>query len=114
MEAKRLTKKLKNLKVGDTVVIYENYSNRTLPHETVIEKVGKKFVYTKNGYINKFSIENGHGECGMVMYPGTLEEYNDSIENNKLAQEAKKLFDKECNYLTKSELLEIINILKDE
>lgn len=108
----RFTDKLKNLKVGDTVVVHENYSTRTLPYEASISKVGKKFLYVDKGYYNKFSIERGVGDFGMHIYPGTLTDYNDRIETLKLVREVGKLFAYECENMTKAEILEIKKIIE--
>ena len=108
----RFTDKLKNLKVGDTVVVHENYSTRTIPYEAPITKVGKKFLYIDGRHYNKFSIDRGVGDFGMYIYPGTLTDYNDRIETLKLIGEVRKLFAHECENMTKAEILEIKKIIE--
>lgn len=38
-------KKFNNLKVGDTVVLYEPYSKRFTPKEEKITKIGRQYIF---------------------------------------------------------------------
>lgn len=68
----RLIDKMKNLKIGSTVVIYGEYDMRNKPYETTVTKIGNKYIHTGR---SKFEL-NGYGEYGWYLFPGSMEEFN--------------------------------------
>lgn len=113
MKKERLKNKLKNLKVGDKVVLHESYSIRTKPREYNITKIGRQYIYIDH-FNEKFSIEHGHGEYGMCIFPGTIEEYNEQLKTNELRKIVINEFEKKSRDLTKEELIAIMEIIKEE
>ena len=107
-------KKFNDLKVGDTVVLYEPYSRRFTPKEEKITKIGRQYIFIDNRFTQKYKKENGYGEYGFKIYPGTLEEYNEYVEVQKLARDVSKLIEQNSCNLTRNKLEQIISIINDE
>ena len=80
---KKIEDKIKDLKKGDTVVIYNDLDKRTHPFETTIKSIGKKWITDINS--NKFDLV-GYGDYGWNLFPGNMEEYNQWIETKKIAR----------------------------
>lgn len=113
MKQNRISNKLKLLKVGDTVVLHENYSERTKPRECTVTKIGRQYIYID--YPNdKFSIEHGYGNYGMYIFPGNTKEYEEEKYTIKLRRELSSEFDKKYRDLTREEVVSIMNIIKEE
>lgn len=80
---KKITDKIKNLKKGDTVVVFNNINTRTQPFEAPIKSIGKKWITVINS--DKFDCM-GYGNFGWVLFPGNMEEYNQWVETEKIAK----------------------------
>lgn len=107
-------KKFKDLKVGDTVVVYEPYSKRFTPKEEKITKIGRQYIFIDDRFTQKYNKETGYGEYGFSIYPGTLEEYNEYVEVRELARDVSKLIEQNAGYLNRIKLEQIVNIINDE
>lgn len=107
-------KKFNNLKVGDTVVLYEPYSRRFTPKEEKITKIGRQYIFIDDRFTRKYDKETGCGEYGFSIYPGTLEEYNEYVEVKELARDVIKLIEQNSCNLNRIKLEQIISIINDE
>lgn len=107
-------KKFNDLKVGDTVVVYEPYSKRFTPNEEKITKIGRQYIFIDDRFTRKYNKETGYGEYGFSIYPGTLEEYNEYVEVRELAREVSKLIEQNTCNLNRIKLEQIVNIINDE
>lgn len=93
--------KINTLQVGDTVVIYMDYTNRHEPRQCLIEKVGKKYLYA--GFI-RFSRETGSAEYGYQIFPGTLDEFNAWKINQERARRLTSELSRKISWLSSEEL----------
>lgn len=107
-------KNFNNLKVGDTVVLYEPYSKRFTPKEEKITKIGRQYIFIDDRFTQKYNKETGYGEYGFMIYPGTLEEYNEYVEVKKLAHDVSKLIEQNAINLNRIKLEQIVSIINDE
>lgn len=107
-------KKFNELKVGDTVVLYEPYSKRFTPKEEKVTKIGRQYIFIDDRFTRKYNKETGYGEYGYCIYPGTLEEYNEHLEVQKLAYDVSKLIEQNYGNLNRIKLEQIISIINDE
>ena len=109
-------KKFRNLKVDDTIVVYMPYSTRFTPTEGKITKVGREYVYAKCGdYAGyKFTKDTGYGEYGYYLFPGTLNEYKESIEVEAYAKKVIEYIESNRPYLTRESLDKVMSILKGD
>ena len=107
-------KKFNNLKVVDTLLLYEPYSKRFTPKEEKITKIGRQYIFIDDRFTRKYNKETGYGEYGFSIYPGTLEEYNEHIEVQKLARDVSKLIEYNSCNLNRIKLEKIISIINDE
>lgn len=107
-------KKFNDLKVGDTVVLYELYSQRFTPKEEKITKIGRQYIFIDDRFTQKYNKETGYGEYGFSIYPGTLEEYYEYVEVQKLAYKVSKLILVNISNLNRNKLEQIIRIINDE
>lgn len=80
---RKIADKIKDLKKGDTVVVYNEFDTRTEPFEIPIKSVGKKWITVINS--EKFDCM-GYGSYGWALFPGTMEEYNEWVETKKIAK----------------------------
>lgn len=108
------TKKFNELKVGDTVVLYEIYSKRFTPREEKVTKIGRQYIFIDERFTQKYNKETGYGEYGFSIYPGTLEEYNEYVEVQQMAYDVSKLIEKNSRNLNRIKLEQIISIINDE
>lgn len=108
------TKKFNELKVGDTVVLYEPYSKRFTPQEEKVTKIGRQYIFIDDRFTRKYNKETGWGEYGFSIYPGTLEEYNEYVEVQKLAHNVSKLIEQNVRNLNRIKLEQIVSIINDE
>jgi hypothetical protein len=108
------TKKFNELKVGDTVVLYEIYSKRFTPREEKVTKIGRQYIFIDDRFTQKYNKETGYGEYGFSIYPGTLEEYNEYVEVQQMAYNVSKLIVTNTSNLNRNKLEQIINIINDE
>ena len=79
---KKIADKIKDLKRGDTVVVY-NTDTRTRPFEIAIKSIGKKWITVINS--DKFD-SVGYGDYGWHLFPGNMEEYNQWVETKEIAR----------------------------
>ena len=107
-------KKFNDLKVGDTVVVYEPYSKRFTPKEEKITKIGRQYIFIDDRFTQKYNKETGYGEYGFSIYPGTLEEYNEYLEVKELARDVSKLIEQNTCNLNRIKLEQIVSIINDE
>ena len=107
-------KKFNDLKVGDTVVVYEPYSKRFTPKEEKITKIGRQYIFIDDRFTQKYNKETGYGEYGFSIYPGTLEEYNEYLEVKELARDVSKLIEQNVCNLNRIKLEQIVSIINDE
>ena len=107
-------KQFNNLKVGDTVVLYEPYSQRFTPKEEKITKIGRQYIFIDDRFTQKYNKETGYGEYGFSIYPGTLEEYNEYLEVKELARDVSKLIEQNTCNLNRIKLEQIVSIINDE
>lgn len=108
------TKKFNELKVGDTVVLYEIYSKRFTPREEKVTKIGRQYIFIDERFTQKYNKETGYGEYGFSIYPGTLEEYNEYVEVQQMAYNVSKLIVTNASNLNRIKLEQIISIINDE
>jgi hypothetical protein len=80
---KTIVDKIKELKKGDTVVVYNNIDNRSRPFEIPIKSIGKKWITVISS--DKFDCM-GYGDYGWSLFPGNMEEYNQWVETKKIAK----------------------------
>lgn len=107
-------KKFNDLKVGDTVVLYELYSKRFTPREEKVTKIGRQYIFIDDRFTQKYNKETGYGEYGFSIYPGTLEEYNEYVEVQQMAYNVSKLIVTNASNLNRIKLEQIISIINDE
>ena len=107
-------KKFNDLKVGDTVVLYELYSKRFTPREEKVTKIGHQYIFIDDRFTQKYNKETGYGEYGLSIYPGTLEEYNEYVEVQQMAYNVSKLIVTNASNLNRIKLEQIISIINDE
>lgn len=108
-------KKIKDLKVGDTIVVYEKYSNRFTPVEGKVTKAGRQYLHVECGYkwnTYKFPKDTGYGDYGRYLFPGTLEEYKEMVEVEQYAKEVIKYIESNKESFTREDLDKVMSILK--
>ena len=108
-------KKVKDLQNGDTIVVYEKYSNRFTPTEGIVTKVGRQYLHVECGHkwnTYKFPRETGYGDYGRYLFPGTLEEYKEMLEVEQYAKEVIKYIDGNRETFTREDLNKVMSILK--
>ena len=108
-------KKVKDLQVGDTIVVYEKYSNRFAPREGTVTKVGRQYLYVEcdnRRNTDKFPKETGSGDYGFYLFPGTLEEYKEMVEVEKYAREVIKYIESNKETFTREDLDKVMSILR--
>ena len=83
---KKIEDKIKDLKKGDIVVLYNCIDHRTRPFEIPIKSIGKKCITTVgNSCAAKFD-PMGNGNYGWKLFPGNMEEYNYWTETKNIAK----------------------------
>lgn len=102
-----------NIKVGDTVVLTSCNRNHT-PNEYVVKKKGNKYIHINiyGNTLTRFSSDHGHGEYGYDLFPGTLSEYNEYINNKEMTFDIVEKI-KRMDVLTTSQIERINNILSE-
>ena len=109
---KTIKEKIKDLKVGNKVVIYEPKSERFTPREDVIIKKGRQYFHLEKDPF-KYSIDLGISDfCGYYIFPGTMEEYNEYINSEPLRRELTDIVKYYINDFDKTQLLELIDKIK--
>lgn len=107
---KRLVDKIKDLKKGDTVVLFTPFDTRTNPFEIPIKSIGKKWITVINS--DKFDFM-GFGSHGWNLFPGNMEEYNEWIETNKIAKNIYNELSKKIYQLSREELAIIEKMISE-
>lgn len=97
----RVRDKIATLQVGDTVVVYMEYSTRDKAREYQVTKVGRQYLYAGS---MRFSRETGGAEFGYQVFPGTLEEYNAWVEHKQRAQKMASELNRKIYMFTPEEL----------
>lgn len=108
-------KKIMDLQVGDTIVVYEKYSNRFTPIEGKVTKVGRQYLHVEcnNRWgAHKFPKDTGYGDYGRYLFPGTLEEYKEMVEVIQYAKEVIKYIEDNKETFTREDLDKVMSILK--
>lgn len=100
----QLKERFKALKLNDTVVEYQPHREKSEVKETIITKIGKKYIYTNSGYYNKYDIVTGSGEYGQHLFPGNIDEYNSFIKSREKARSLWNKINKSIFELTEEEL----------
>ena len=106
----RIRDKIKTLNVGDTVVVYREYTSDAAPREGVVEKVGRQYLYARN---LKFSREHGGAEFSYQIFPGTMEEFNEWQNTQKRARELASIVSRKIYHLSSEELDVIEQLFRD-
>lgn len=112
-----MKKKIKDLKVGDAIVVYEKYSNRFTPIEGEVTKAGRQYLHVQCGSkwnTYKFPKDTGYGDYGRYLFPGTLNEYKESIEVEAYAKKVIEYIESNRPYLTRESLDKVMSILKGD
>jgi hypothetical protein len=103
----RVIDKIKHLEIGDTVVVYMEFSHRYRPRECQITKIGRQYLYAGG---LKFSKESGGAEFGYQVFPGTLDEYNKWLNIQERARQLSSTLSRKI-YQFSEEELDIIEAL---
>ena len=114
-------KKFDELTVGDVVVEWIPNDRRNTPKELTVSKIGKKYFYVGHAYGSdtKYPIENGYGEFGYQIFPGTLDEFKTWREEIDMTWELLKelgLYNNQNihgKHLTKDQIERIRNIINE-
>lgn len=110
-------RKIKDLKVGETVVIWSD-DRRHEPVENIVHKVGRTKLHTKHPIypqVRQFNIETACGEYGYNVFPGNMEEYLIFAEDKELTRKFRQEFSSMYSlHLTKDQIDRIKNILNEE
>ena len=115
MKQKRLNDRLKNLEIGNVVVIHYDYTDKQKPFEGVITKNGRKYFTVNCGYSDyKISNVTFTGEYGTCLFPGDIVEYEEYKNTLSLRRNLLKLLEKEINNLDIEEIKQIETIIKSE
>jgi hypothetical protein len=107
---KRIADKVKDLKKGDTVVVYNGLDTRTRPFETVIKSKGKKWITVDNS--DKFD-SMGYGDYGWNLFPGNMEEYNQWVETKEIARNIYNDLNSKIYRLSREELAIIEKMISE-
>lgn len=110
--------KIKDLKVGDTVVVYSD-SKRDDPVEYVVATIGRTKITACHPEFERckktFTKENGYGEYGFYLFPGNMEEYLVFAEEKELTRRFRQEFSSMYSlHLTKDQIDRIKNILNEK
>ena len=110
---KKIEDKIKDLKKGDTVVVYSDYDKRVSPFETSIKSIGKKCITTTpNSYAAKYD-PMGNGNYGWNLFPGNMEEYNQWVETKNIAKPIYNDFFSKIYRLSREELAVIEKMISE-
>ena len=110
---KKIEDKIKELKKGDTVVVYSDYDKRVSPFEEIVKSIGKKQVTTGiNCHNSKFDLM-GYGSYGWNLFPGNMEEYNEWVETKIMAKNLLDKLTSKIYTLSKEELAIIEKMISE-
>lgn len=106
-------KKIENLKVGDIVTYYTEYSsNPKGGYQTKVEKIGRQYITTTNGM--RFNKQSGYGEYGKQLFAGPVEDFEAwmALEPTRLKMRSKIEHLCRSKELDVPELTQIINFIQ--
>lgn len=110
---KKIEDKIKDLKKGDTVVIYNEYDHRVNPFVETIKSITKTGITTTaNQYNSRFDLM-GYGNYGWNLFPGNMEEYNQWVENKNIAKNIYNELSKKIYRLSREELAIIEKMISE-
>ena len=110
---KKIEDKIKDLKKGDTVVLYNGIDHRVRPFVETVKSITKKGVTTNvNPYNSRFDLM-GYGNYGWCLFPGNMEEYNQWEETKELANDIYKDLYKKIYRLSREELAVIEKMISE-
>ena len=107
---KKIEDKIKDLKRGDTVVVYHGTDTRTRPFEIAIKSIGKKWITVINS--DKFD-SVGYGDYGWRLFPGNMEEYNQWVETKEIARNIYNDLNRKIYRLSREELAIIEKMISE-
>ena len=107
---KKFVDKIKDLKKGDTVVVYNDIDTRTRPFELPIKSVGKKWITVLNS--DKFD-RMGYGSYGWSLFPGNMEEFNQWVETRNIAKNIYNELGSKIYQLSREELAIIEKMISE-
>lgn len=107
---KKIADKIKDLKKGDTVVVYNGSDTRRKPFETAIKSIGKKWITDINS--DKFDLV-GYGDYGWNLFPGNMEEYNQWVETKEIARNIYNDLNSKIYRLSREELAIIEKMISE-
>ena len=102
-----------NIKVGDVVVLTSCNRNHT-PNEYTVVKKGHKYIHIQmyGKSLTAFDALTGYGEYGYELFPGTLSEYNEYVNNKEMTFKLVEKI-KTMKVLSSSQIERINNILNE-
>lgn len=106
-------KRIDELKVGDVVTYYTEYStNPKGGIQTTIAKIGRQYITTPGGL--RFNKESGYGEYGRQLFAGNVEEFEAwmALAPTRYKQRAKIELLCRSKSLDVPELTKIINFIQ--
>ena len=110
---KKIVDKVKDLKKGDTVVVYNDIDNRVSPFVETVKSITKKGVTTNsNPYNSRFDLM-GYGNYGWSLFPGNMEEYNYWVETKNIAKNIYNELSKKIYQLSREELAIIEKMISE-
>ena len=110
---KKIVDKVKDLKKGDTVVVYSDYDKRVSPFEEIVKAIGKKQITTGiNCHNSKFDLM-GYGSYGWNLFPGNMEEYNEWVETKEIAKKIYNYLSSKIYRLSREELAIIEKMISE-
>ena len=107
---KKIVDKIKDLKKGDTVVVYNDIDTRTKPYEIPIKSIGKKWITVINS--DKFDCM-GYGSFGWNLFPGNMEEYYQWVETKNIAKNIYHDLGSKIYHLSREELAIIEKMISE-
>lgn len=110
---KKIEDKIKDLKKGDTVVIYSDIEKRVEPFAETIKSITKKGITTTNNLHNSRFDPMGYGSYGWNLFPGNMEEYNYWIETQKIAKNIYNELSSKIYRLSREELAIIEKMISE-
>ena len=110
---KKIVDKIKDLKKGDTVVLYNDINHRIGPLVETVKSNTKKGVTTTNNQYNSRFDPMGSGSYGWSLFPGNMEEYNQWVEPNKIAKDIYNDLSSKIYRLSKEELAIIEKMISE-
>lgn len=108
-------KEVKDLKRGDTVVVYSD-DTRNRNYEGTVTSIGSKYITVGEGRLNKFNIDNLYAKEWLTykLFLGNMDEFNVFVEEQEECKELyRKIYARISQNLGKERLTKIWNIIND-